>query len=1205
VKPVSLKLAGLHSFREPQTVDFERLCEAGLFGIFGPTGSGKSTVLDALTLALYGRVERAAYSTHGILNHAEDRVLVEFTFELDQPEGRKRYRVERVYRRSGDNSVTSAGARLLEIADGCEMPLAEKNEAVTREITSLLGLNADDFTRAVVLPQGKFDEFLKKIKPVDRRRMLERLFGLSEYGDRLRQKVDVRLNDARNKLASVQGELDGLGDASDEALESARKQFEEAARAADEADGLLRKAEKEHAEMEKVWAWQEEKAAVDRLLAGLRERGPEMEAARLKLDAAARAGKLLPFLQEADEAEKGIAEARENLNTVAEKLASAARAAEEAETAFEAARRQRLEEEPALLERKGRLVRAAGLETEAGGLEKEKSGLEEALKNLEDERSGNRASLQNLLKERSDLEKEIGSLKEGIAGTQVGPERRRRVSAALLALHRWKEAGEAERRAREDREKKEKLLSGAKEALARAAAAERESIRALKLAEIKERELREGCPEDEAALQDSLRELERLRSRAGEVSRLTRALDEAAAVLAGKKAELENVREAVRKAGANLAEAERRRDEARRAVRLLEEKVDELRCRNMAGHLAGLLREGAPCPVCGSVDHPAPAVTDGAAEIAAVEAELRDARDSAETALRTLEKAQREESAETEKLNSATEAAREAQDHLSALNAEMDAARGNLPVAWRDLPPAGLERELAAREDRLARSRQALADWRKELEEVRQALKKAQELYGSAKAAGAGAESACRAAEEAWREAVERELAAAAEADKCLVELDGARGDMAPGTIEEEQRRIERLDSERSGLEEKCASLEKKLAGVSAEIEKLSARDAGLAVQISKSRAELSALCGQLEQRKNEIVTITGGQPAGLLLSQTEARLKVLSANEQQAREEARRAAGEKNGLEQALAAAEKALSIAAERLEKSRERLGKNLDEMRFVTRNEAEQALLDGAEQESLRKAVEEYGKERERLEGLSGNLAEKLGGRKLSGEEWQRCRENLAAARRKREEALTARGVAVQQYEKLKLDNARWQEMNRRAREIGDLKEKLEILKDLLRGNAFVDFLAEEQLVRVAGDASARLGQFTKHRYALEVDSEGGFIIRDEANGGIKRPVSTLSGGETFVTSLALALALSAQIQLKGRYPLEFFFLDEGFGTLDPDLLEVVVSTLERLRLEHLNIGVISHVPELKNRLPRRLIVHPAEASGAGSRLVLETA
>lgn len=105
----------------------------------------------------------------------------------------------------------------------------------------------------------------------------------------------------------------------------------------------------------------------------------------------------------------------------------------------------------------------------------------------------------------------------------------------------------------------------------------------------------------------------------------------------------------------------------------------------------------------------------------------------------------------------------------------------------------------------------------------------------------------------------------------------------------------------------------------------------------------------------------------------------------------------------------------------------------------------------------------------------------------------------------------------------------------------------------------------------------------------------MIRDDGNGG--RPPSGLDSvrGETFLTSLSLALALSAQIQLRGQYPLQFFFLDEGFGTLDPDLLDTVITSLEKLHNDQLSVGIISHVPELRARLPRKLIVVPAEQGG----------
>ncbi|OJF17856.1 MAG: hypothetical protein A6D91_09815 [Bacillaceae bacterium G1] len=229
--------------------------------------------------------------------------------------------------------------------------------------------------------------------------------------------------------------------------------------------------------------------------------------------------------------------------------------------------------------------------------------------------------------------------------------------------------------------------------------------------------------------------------------------------------------------------------------------------------------------------------------------------------------------------------------------------------------------------------------------------------------------------------------------------------------------------------------------------------------------------------------------------------------------------------------------------------------------------------------------------------------LDGKRLTPEAWeaiQRRHQDAQAAVRQWSEA---RGAAVEAWKTLQEKHRRFVELEEQKQAWASLHEKYARLQHVFRGNAFVEFMAEEHLIRISRDASQRLKSLTRGRYALEVDSGGGFLIRDDANGGIKRPVSSLSGGETFLTSLALALALSASIQLRGRYPLQFFFLDEGFGTLDHELLDTVVTALERLQGSHMAIGVISHVPELQARLPRRLIVEPAEPGGRGSRVRLE--
>ena len=194
MRPKLLEIEGLQSFRDVQWIDFEALSETGLFGIFGPTGSGKSTVLDAITFALYGKVKRAEGGTQGIINSNRNTAKVSFSFELLKDGSRKNYRVERTYQRKkgSENSCEPKIARLIEVTEIGETPLCDKATEVSNNIKELLGLSHEDFTRAVVLPQNSFQEFLL-LNNSDRRKMLERIFYLEEYGEQLLFKLNQRV----------------------------------------------------------------------------------------------------------------------------------------------------------------------------------------------------------------------------------------------------------------------------------------------------------------------------------------------------------------------------------------------------------------------------------------------------------------------------------------------------------------------------------------------------------------------------------------------------------------------------------------------------------------------------------------------------------------------------------------------------------------------------------------------------------------------------------------------------------------------------------------------------------------------------------------------------------------------------------------------------------------------------------------------------
>lgn len=145
--------------------------------------------------------------------------------------------------------------------------------------------------------------------------------------------------------------------------------------------------------------------------------------------------------------------------------------------------------------------------------------------------------------------------------------------------------------------------------------------------------------------------------------------------------------------------------------------------------------------------------------------------------------------------------------------------------------------------------------------------------------------------------------------------------------------------------------------------------------------------------------------------------------------------------------------------------------------------------------------------------------------------------------------------------------------------------------LQANKFVAYIQQEAMQVLAADAADRMLQLSRDRYRLEADGDE-FVVVDRLNGDERRSVRTLSGGETFLASLALALALSERLpELSGHggaLSLESLFLDEGFGSLDAESLDVAIQGLELLATGNRMIGVISHVLEVAERLPDRIEV-----------------
>lgn len=216
MKPVKLEFEGINSFSEHTIIDFENLVKNGLFGIFGDTGSGKSTILDCINFALYGNVERSRIMTD-IINYRCDAAKVKFVFDILSEGRRKTYTAERSIKK--DKSGTHK-AFLYENDGTKELCIADKASAVEKKIVEILGVEAEDFRKCIALPQGEFAQFVKSA-PRDRLALIERLFNLSRYGDRLKEKLNARQAAADAVYQKYSGVLQGYEGITQDALNEA------------------------------------------------------------------------------------------------------------------------------------------------------------------------------------------------------------------------------------------------------------------------------------------------------------------------------------------------------------------------------------------------------------------------------------------------------------------------------------------------------------------------------------------------------------------------------------------------------------------------------------------------------------------------------------------------------------------------------------------------------------------------------------------------------------------------------------------------------------------------------------------------------------------------------------------------------------------------------------------------------------------------
>ena len=217
--PIRLEIEGLYSYRDRQVIEFDSLTAAGLFGIFGAVGSGKSAILEGILIALYGHPERVSASGEraSMVNLQHSEVDLKLTFRSGQNNARTYLARYHAKRNKKDAEKIETAAHVFYERIG------EEWQATDKKAEELIGMSKENFKQTIIIPQGKFREFIDQ-KPLERAEMMQQLFGLDRFD--LSAQTGSLLKATREQKIRLDTQLQGLEDISSELREAKEQEFE-------------------------------------------------------------------------------------------------------------------------------------------------------------------------------------------------------------------------------------------------------------------------------------------------------------------------------------------------------------------------------------------------------------------------------------------------------------------------------------------------------------------------------------------------------------------------------------------------------------------------------------------------------------------------------------------------------------------------------------------------------------------------------------------------------------------------------------------------------------------------------------------------------------------------------------------------------------------------------------------------------------------
>jgi len=1005
--PLKLIVEGLYSYQQRQTIDFSELSEAGLFGIFGAVGSGKSSLLEAITYGLYGETERLNARdkrAYNMMNLKSNRSYIELDFVNFE---NRVFKVTREFKRNSRNfeDVKSPTVVLYEQIEGQWIPLESSN------VQAVIGLSYENFKRTIIIPQGQFKEFIE-LGAKERTDMMKEIFQLHRFD--LQDKVSHLYKNNQSELDQLNGQLLGFEGITDEHVQTTRARLQEeqqAFAAAEQQNKIiqeqyqtLKNLKEDFLELERIKDIFQELSTQRTAKEDLRKHVMRYEAAHATFF------HLIKSKEKLDQ---------ENQEQYQQLQAATAK--------WKATQIQTQELSDRLAELRAQYDSLPQRRTSELDLELILQLLvfSDEIKTLKERAEKGRSFVQEAKQEQLQWKSRIQETEAMLEQLK----RSRPPVDELMAVGQWYTT-------QQNILQQEVELTQQYHELATSISVLREEQEALPI----------NSEDLEADYQRALMELETKASK-----------------LQDEKAHL-----------------------------LLQQRLTQF---------ASDLADGFPCPLCGSLDHPAVAIGDDITE------ELNE-NNRLTTEINALIKLKTEQKFQAGKLlfrlQALEEQSTEIQRKLQLVhNSKSDHLKQFIWPNYKSEDYAGYlakKQQLAAIENQISNAEQLLIKQQQNLADIEEKLEKYNKKLSEFEV------------DEAKKQA---QISQNLDNLKLLSWSDYRSREQA--TVKNE---YEQLKASNLRLEQDYTALSNRLNAANSELAAQNSRMLALSDQLTKINDERQQLANNIQ-----------------LLLQSSAfesieEIKALLAEE-----------------------------LPVQKIRAELEQFQIQVETTRAQI-SQLEKKLADQVYDDELF----------QRQQTAAGEALQQL---KLLTEQVARSGQELLQL----EAALDKKKVLLQQQAKLSLRN-----------------DNLKQLFNLFKGAGFVQYVSSIYLRQLCDHANIRFHRMTRNQLSLQINDNNDFEIIDYLNEGKSRSVKTLSGGQAFQVSLSLALALAESVQSNTRASKNFFFIDEGFGTQDIASVNIVFETLLELRRENRIVGIISHVEELKERIPISLSIEKDEEHGS---------